>query len=214
MKYIITSFLALFILFGQQVSAQDAVKGKEILAKLSKKYKAMKSIKAGFKYTIEMPRDKFKEETNGIIYLNGSKFRLEMAEQNIICDGSKMWTHLPDDNSVQITKYDPKALGINPAEIFTMYEKGFLSAYMGDEGTNQLIELTPTDKTKPMFKIKLFIDKVKNQITKSKVYEKNGNIYTYDILNFSANPNLASNTFEFDKSKYPKIIVTDLTTKK
>lgn len=214
MKQLLLGFLTIVFLSGNisETNAQDLNKGKELLAKVSKNYRGMKAMKADFKYTVEMPRDKFKEESKGIIYLKGSKFRLEMAEQNVICDGTTLWTHLPEDNSVQITHYDPTALGVNPSEIFTMYEKGYISAYMGVENGYHLVELTPSDKKKSVFKIKLFIDKAKNLVSKSKTYEKNGNIYTYEIISFNPNPsNAVDNFFSFDKSKYPKIIVTDLT---
>ena len=206
----IFSFIFLSFVLIQLSYTQDLKKGKEILTKVSKKYAGFKSIKADFKYMIEIPQEKFKDMQTGTAFLKGSKFKLEMKEQNIMCDGKKVYTYLKDDNSVQITNYDPKILGFNPSEIFTMHDKNYTAAYLGMEGIYQLIELTPIDKKKSVFKIKMYLDK-NNNIVKSKAFEKNGNIYTYEVSNFNGSANLLDAVFTFDKAQYPKVIVNDLT---
>lgn len=55
-----------------------------------------------------------------------------MDGQEIYCDGKTMWTYLKDANEVQISNYNPKSSDINPSEIFTVYEKGFLSKFIGE----------------------------------------------------------------------------------
>jgi outer membrane lipoprotein-sorting protein len=208
--------MVLLMVYGATagVQAQDVAKAKEILNKVSAKYKGYKTVKADFKYTLEIQAQKFKEEQKGTLYLKGGKFRLDMGNQTVISDGKTMWTYLKESNEVQINNFDSKALGINPAEIFTMYEKGFLYAYMGDQTVNgkscYAIELTPTDKKQTYFKIKMYVDKKTNNIVQSKIMEKNGNIYTYDITTFTPNVELAETFFTFDKTKYPKVSVVDL----
>ena len=210
MKNII--LVVLLVVMGVfSVEAQNTAKAKEVLGKVSQKYKSYKAIKADFKFTLEIQAEKYKEEQKGIFYLDKEKFKLDMAEQTVICDGKKIWTYLKDANEVQVNHYDPKAMDISPTEIFTMYEKGFMYAYTGEENGQHLLELTPTDKKQSYFKVKLFVDKAKNIINRSMIYEKNGNIYTYDILNFTPNVDLPANFFEFDKSKHPRVTVTDLT---
>jgi outer membrane lipoprotein-sorting protein len=198
--------------------AQNAAKAKELLNKVSAKYKSYKTVKADFKYILEIQAEKFKEEQKGTLYLKKDKFRLEMTDQTVICDSKNLWTYMKDVNEVQINNYTPATMDINPAEIFTMYEKGFLYAYTGEETINKkpvhVIELTPTDKKQSFFKVKLFIDKATNSITQSKIFEKNGNIYTFEIMNFTPNPAVEDNFFTFDTSKMPKSSVVDLRKKK
>ncbi|RYD73049.1 MAG: outer membrane lipoprotein carrier protein LolA [Sphingobacteriales bacterium] len=213
-------FLVAFLVVfgGASVQAQNAAKAKEILSKASSKYKSYKAVKADFKYILEIQAEKFKEEQKGTLYLKKQKFRLEMADQTVICDSKTLWTYMKDVNEVQINNYSPQTMDINPAEIFTMYEKGYLYAYMGEETINKktvhVVELTPTDKKQSFFKVKLFIDKVTNSIAQSKVFEKNGNIYTFEILNFTPNPPAEDNLFTFDTTKMPKQNVVDLRKKK
>jgi outer membrane lipoprotein carrier protein len=219
MKRIITAFFALLVISAGAQAQNNTAKAKEILDKVGAKYKGYSTLKADFKYTLEIQSEKFKEEQKGTLYLKKAKFRLEMPDQVVICDNKSIWTYLKDANEVQINDYDAKAMDVNPSEIFTMYEKGYLYTYSGEETINKkvyhLIELTPTDKKQNVFKVKLYVDKANNTLFRSKLFEKSGNIYTYEIL--SQEPNLKLDDavyFSFDKTKYPKVTVVDLRTGK
>ena len=50
---------------------------------------------------------------------------------------------------------------------------------------------------------------IKNIIS-TKVFEKNGNRYSYSITSLVPNSNLEDNLFIFDASKYPGVEVIDL----
>ena len=150
----------------------------QILNKLSKTYKTYKSIKASFSISIKNTQSNTSVKQSGTLYQKGKKFRVNMSGQEIYCDGKTIWTYLKDANEVQISKFDSKTMDINPSEIFTIYEKGFIHKYAGQvsNGTQTLdvIELTPTDKNKPYFKVKLGIDKLANKVKEMSVHSKNG----------------------------------------
>lgn len=212
MKRVIVLALTLFISFS--LNAQGDKKAKEILSGVSAKYRSYKSMQAEFSYTLENPTAKIKETQSGSIILAGPKYRLLIAGQEVICDGKTIWTYMKEAKEVQVNDVDPSAEGIKPSEIFTMYEKGFLYKFVDEKTVGgkviQNLELTPTDKSKQFFKIKLSIDKKSKQIIKSVIFEKSGNKYTYAIKSF--NPNIAVNagTFSFDSKKYPGVEVVDL----
>ena len=157
----------------------------QILDKVSKNYRSYKTIKASFKIKIFNKQEKSSQSEKGTLFVKGKKFRVEMDGQEIYCDGKTMWTYLKDANEVQISNYNPKSSDINPSEIFTVYEKGFLSKFIGEgkKGTviTEQIELTPTDKKKPFFKVKLTIDKVAKKILDMTVMNKNGVESLYEI---------------------------------
>lgn len=212
MRRILLVAIAMFLVTG--VYAQGDKKAKDILSAVSSKYKSYKSMRAEFSYTLENPQAKIKETQSGNIVLSGAKYRLGIAGQEIICDGKTIWTYMKEAKEVQVNDVDPTAEGIKPSEIFTMYEKGFLYKFV-DEKTvagkvQQNIELTPTDKTKQFFKIKLTIDKSSKQIIKSLIFDKNGNRYTYAIKSFTPNFAVNASTFSFDAKKYPGVEVVDL----
>lgn len=204
----------LSLLIASTAFAQVDKKAKDILSGVSAKYKSMKSMKIDFSYTLENPTAKIKETQSGSILLSGAKYRLNIAGQEVISDGKTSWTYMKQAKEVQVNTIDPDAEGIKPNEIFTMYEKGFLYRFV-DEKTvagkvQQNIELTPTDKSKEFFKVKLTIDKASKQIVKSIIFDKNGNRYTYAVKAFAANPSITADSFNFDPKKHPGVEVVDL----
>lgn len=194
--------------------AQKDKKAEKLLGTISNRYKKFKTNKADFTYTIESKVNKSQEKQKGTIFIKGNKFRLDIAGQVIICDNESVWTYSKEVNEVQINKYNPKQATIRLDDIFTMYDKGFL--YKMDEekkeGNKELaiVELTPKDKKKNFFKIKLTIDKTNQSIIKSVVYDKSGNIHTYIITNQVPNIKMEDGFFTFDPKKYPKVEVIDL----
>jgi len=191
-----------------------AGQAKVLLDGVSKKYKSFKTIKANFKLSIDNAANKIKEEKKGILTLKANKFKVELDNQEIICDGKTVWTFAKDANEVQVNNYEANSSGISPASIFTMYEKGFLyqmGEVVKEAGKDiQVIDLTPTDKSKNYFKIKLFIDKANQSIVRSKIFDKNGNIYTYSVLQFVSNTNYDDATFSFDVKKHPGVEINDI----
>ena len=217
MKKILT-LLSIFSLvianpFNSVSETQDN-KSNEILNKLSKTYKTYKSVKASFTVTIFNKKSNTKVRQTGQLYQKGKKFRVNMSGQEIYCDGKTIWTYIDGANEVQVSKFDAKSMDINPSEIFTIYEKGFVHKYGGQKvvGTKTLdiIELIPTDKSKGYFKVKLGIDKLANKVKEMVVYSKNGLETTYDINKLDANVPINDSYFKFNTKDKPGVIVIDL----
>ncbi len=196
------------------VSETQDNKSNEILNKLSKTYKTYKSVKASFTVTIYNKKSNTKVRQTGQLYQKGKKFRVNMSGQEIYCDGKTIWTYIDGANEVQVSKFDAKSMDINPSEIFTIYEKGFVHKYGGQKvvGTKTLdiVELIPTDKSKGYFKVKLGIDKLANKVKEMVVYSKNGLETTYDINKLDANVPINDSYFKFNTKDKPGVIVIDL----
>ncbi|MFA6260735.1 MAG: outer membrane lipoprotein carrier protein LolA [Bacteroidia bacterium] len=215
MKKLVNIFLLATIPFS--LLAQPAPKDKaadKLLNTISARYKKFKSIKADFTYHIESKADNGQEKQRGVIFIKNNKFKLDIAGQIIICDNANIWTYSKEVNEVQISTYNPKQATIRLEDIFTMYDKGFLYKIVEekkDAGKELVVvELTPKDKKKSFFKIKLTIDKTNQTILKSVVYDKNGTTHTYTITNQYPNVKLEDKFFSFDPKKYPGIEVIDL----
>ncbi|OYU97071.1 MAG: gliding motility protein [Bacteroidetes bacterium B1(2017)] len=199
------------ILSAQNAKQNDAEK---LMERVSKRYKAFKSIKADFVYTIENKQQKSQEKQKGNILVKGNKFRLDIANQLIICDNKTIWTYSREVNEVQINNYSPKEGAIRLDDIFTMYGKGFIykTAETRKEGAKDIvvIELTPKDKKKKFFKIKVTVDKTNQTILNSQIFEKNGTIHNYSVTNQFPNLKFDDNQFTFDAKKYPGVEIIDL----
>ncbi|GDX52554.1 hypothetical protein LBMAG27_16010 [Bacteroidota bacterium] len=185
-----------------------------ILNGVSAKYKAYNSVKATFNMKTEGSNNKVTDIQTGTVYVKGNKYKLELANQEIFCDNIKIWTFLKDVNEVQVNNYEPDPDAITPTQIFTIYEKNFLCGYIEEQTINgkiyQIIEMTPNDKAKPYFKVRLMIDKFEKTIFSAKVFDKNGSHYTYEIIKFTPNPALIDTYFTFNTKDHPGVEVVDL----
>ena len=197
--------------------AQSEVKAKAILLGVSNKYKSYDVIKTDFSYTLENPQAKIKETQSGTLFVKSksNKYKIILKGQELISDGKNQWTYLKADKEVQISEVDNNAEGLNPAKIFTIYEKGFKSLYINDTKASNgrmvhNIDLTPTDSKRTFFKVRLQIDKLNKQISNAVIFDKNGNKYTYSIKTFTPNIKVPESTFAFDAKKYPGVEVVDL----
>jgi outer membrane lipoprotein carrier protein len=204
--------LFLFNIGNAQVAKQN--EAEKLIERISKRYKAFKTIKADFVYTIENKQQKSVEKQKGNILVKGNKFRLDIANQLIICDNKTIWTYSREVNEVQINNYTPKEGAIRMDDIFTMYGKGFIYKTLETkkEGNKEIVmmELTPKDKKKKFFKIKLTVDKTNQTILNSQVFEKTGTIHNYSVTNQVPNIKFEDNQFVFDVKKYPGVEVIDL----
>lgn len=196
--------------------AQSETKAKSILAEVSNKYKNYDVIKTDFSYTLENPQAKIKETQTGTLYVKSkaNKYKIILKGQELISDGKNQWTYLKADKEVQLSEVDNSSEALNPARIFTIYEKGFKSLYTNDTKVNgrlvHNIDLTPTDAKRSFFKVRLQIDKLSKQISNAVIFDKNGNRYTYTIKTFTPNVKVPESTFAFDAKQYPGVEVVDL----
>jgi len=210
--------LSLLVLTGVSytIYAQTDEKAKVILAEVSKRYRSYTTVKTDFTFTLDNKQSKVKETQQGTLYVKASanKYKVTMTDQDMISDGKSQWTYLKKDKEVQVSNVDNSSESLNPAQIFTIYEKGFKYLYTGETKagakTYQMIDLSPTDTNKSFFKIRLSIDKVAKRIASVLIFDKNGNRYTYTIKTFVPNVKVPETTFTFDAKKYPGVEVVDL----
>ncbi len=190
-------------------------KAKAILDGVSKKFSQLKSVVANFILKVEGANNSVTDSKKGTVYLKGAKYKVNLDGQEIISDNKTSWTYAKDANEVTINNVDASSSALSPAKLFTnFYDKDYLYRLEGETTEKgkvlQNIEMTPTDKSKNVFKVIVSIDKKGQNISKMKVFEKNGNHYTYEITSFTPNTNVSDATFSFDPKKYPGVEVVDL----
>jgi outer membrane lipoprotein carrier protein len=217
----ISSVLLLLIMGVAIVSAQPKGMGKndpdakKILDAVSAKFKTFKSVQAKFSLKIENSSGKALGTKTGTVSMKGIKYYVSVTGEEIFCDGTDVYTFDKSSNEVTITKLDPTANTLTPQKIFTdFYDKDFLYK-LNDETTVagktiQEIELTPTDKTKPFFKVLVYVDKAAKTLSSTKIFQKNGDRYTYSVTNMKTNAGIDDTQFTFDTKKYPGVEVVDL----
>jgi len=196
------------------VAAQSDTKAKTILESVSKKINGLKSLKANFALYLMSANGKTNQSKKGTFFMKGTKYRVALGDQEIICDNKTVWTYVKAANEVQVSNYNPNEQTISPTKLFTnFYDKEYNYKYMGSKKFNgkavEMIELVPVNKGKQFSKVELAVDK-SNTIVGGNVYEKNGNQYRYEVSGFSPNANVTDASFTFDTKKYPGVEVVDL----
>ncbi len=150
--------LVLFILslLTTYTFAQKDESAKAILNKVSEKYRTYNVVKTDFVFTLDNKQAGVKDTQTGTliaksksnkfkvtIFSPGSSVKTEIA-QEIISDGKTQWTYLKKDNEVQVSNMDNSGEGLNPAQVFTIYEHGYKYIYNGENKTGGKIYQKPT----------------------------------------------------------------------
>lgn len=208
-------YALLLLCLTTAVHAQNDPKAKVILDNVSKKVKALKSLKANFSITISGAKGSKPQTKKGTVNMKGDKYYINLSGQEIYCDTKTIWTYMKESNEVQITSFDPNENSFTPSKLFTnFYDKEYTYKYMGEQTVGgkkvDVINLTPTNKSKQYSKVELMIDKANSVVAGGKMYEKNGNVYSYTVSGYTPNPALVDNMFVFNAKKYPKVEVVDL----
>ncbi|MBL0057290.1 MAG: outer membrane lipoprotein carrier protein LolA [Chitinophagaceae bacterium] len=210
--------LAVLLLFASTVSAQPPKgmgnsdpEAKKVLDAVSAKFKTFKSVQSKFSLKIENAANKVLGNKSGMVYMKGTKYRISITGQEIFCDGSNVWTLDKAAKEVTISKLDPTNNTITPQKLFTnFYDKDFLYKLNGEVKGIQEIELTPIDKSKLFHKVLVFVSKATKTISSTKIFEKNGDRYTYSVSGMNTSSVIADNMFVFDIKNYPGVNVEDL----
>lgn len=213
MKKILLALL--WMTLSMNLMAQGDPKAKAILDNVSKKVKALKSLKANFTITITGAKNAKPQTKKGNVYMKGDKYYVSLSGQEIYCDTKTIWTFMKESNEVQISSFDPNENSFTPSKLFTnFYDKEYTYKYVGEQTVGgkkvDVINLTPTNKSKQYSKVELMIDKAQSVVAGGKMYEKNGNVYQYTVSGYTPNPALTDNMFTFDTKKHPKVEVVDL----
>ncbi len=210
-KSLITLIL---FLTGSLAFAQYDPKALEILEAMSKKYKNLTSFQANLTSSLTNETDGINEEFKGKITVKGDMFKLVLDDQEIINNGTTVWTYLPSAKEVNIDNVDPDTDEMNPSKFYIMYEKGYKYLYLEDQTDGgvlcEVIDLVPEKKDAQYFKIRMNIAKKEKNIQSWTMFDKSGNRYKYSISKFEPNVKVDDNFFSFDPKKFPGVEVIDL----
>jgi len=213
MKRILSVVFVFFI--GLSIQAQDAKKAKDLLDQVSAKVKSYNNIVIDFKYSLNNPKEKIKQESNGNVALQGNLYHLNFMGVTKIFDGKKVYTIVPEDEEITVENFDPEVdKAITPNKILTFFNTGY--KYAWDELQNvkgrkiQHIKLTPNNPKDSRKEIIIGIDTQTKNIYNVVEIGKNGSKSTLTVNSFKTNQPFSKNHFTFTKSKYPNYFINKL----
>ena len=209
MKFIQTILIASLIAITGSVHAQDA-KAKAILDKVSNNTRQYATVTSDFSFTLEDKAADVKQTQEGTLKMKGKKYYIKLGDNEIYSDGETRWTYNTDMNEVYIDFAESGEGALNPAEIYTVWETGFKQYYekeMTEGGrTLDVIKLVPSDaRDKTFHTVKVYIDRLKEEVTKIEILGKQGDNYTYKVKTFKTDAAYGNDTFVFNKTAHPGV---------
>jgi len=209
------SILMIAILSVFSVNAQDGTKAKTLLNEVSTKVKSYDNMVIDFKYSLENSAENMSQETRGDVSINGDKYVLNLMGTTQIFDGQKIYTIIPEDQEINISKYVAEEdNNITPSKMLTFYQEGY--TYKWDitqdiKGRKiQYIKLTPIDSNADVKNILLGIDSQTKHIYNLIQTQDNGTKITITIKSFKTNQPLAKNLFSFNEDRYKDFYINRL----
>lgn len=184
----------------------------EILDAVHKKYNSLEAMQLEFKLTIE---GEMASEQQGKMYLKGEQYRMELADQDVICNGNTVWFHLKENKEVQINNPNPDGEDfLSPAKMLNVYSENMVGRKLEDvnEGGKTLhkIEVKPREPHEEITKLRVTIDKTSKELMEVIVFTRFGDRYIFEFSELVENPKLSNTLFSFDPTQYPDIHVEDL----
>jgi outer membrane lipoprotein carrier protein len=196
------------------LNAQQDPDARKILERVALKVNAMSSMKISYSFIYEDLKTNQKNEDKGEIYIKGEKYKIAMATSDIYYDGKNMWTFLKEAKEVNVIKADYNENDVtNPKNLFTLYDKDYKYAYLGEETLHgvlmEKIDLYPNSLDVAYSRIRLYVSKT-DELKRAKVFYKNGSSFTFIIKEIIAGQPYNDSFFKFNEAENPDVEVIDM----
>ncbi|WP_320814195.1 outer membrane lipoprotein carrier protein LolA [Flavobacterium sp.] len=206
-------FFLLAISFSAQ--AQNSAKAKSLLDDVSAQIKTYDNIVIDFKYSLNNPKENINQESKGNVALKGNLYNLNFMGVTKIFDGKKVYTIVPEDEEITISKFDDSDdNAVTPSKMLTFFTSGY--KYSWDILQNvkgrkiQYVKLIPISSKDQRKEILIGIDVQTKNIYNLIETGKNGTKTTLTVNSFKTNQPLSKNHFTFTQSKYPNYYINRL----
>lgn len=204
-----------FLLGLSTLQAQNSQKAKALLDDVSKKVKSYDNIVIDFKYSLNNQKENINQESKGNVTLKGNLYNLNFMGVSKIFDGKKIYTIVPEDEEISISKYDEDDKdAITPNKMLTFFNSGYKYSWnilQNVKGRKiQYVKLIPISSRDKRKEILIGVDVQTKNIYNLIEIGKNGTRTTLTVNSFKTNQPLSKNHFTFTESKYPDYYINRL----
>jgi len=204
-------FISIF--FINTIASAQKKDAEVILKELSEKTNSFENIKVSFAYKMINKDAGINETTNGTLLVSGNKYHLNIAGQEIISDGTTIWTYLADSEEVQVNEVSEED-GFSPNKLLSSYNEEYDAKKEKDFEKNGTVfyklKLKPKNEESNFNYVVLIINADKMQLTSFIMHDFDDNVFSYEIKQFIANGDIPSSSFIFDTKKFPNVEVIDM----
>ena len=195
--------------------AQSSTESKAILDKASQLFEQSEGVKLSFTLSPDDPNGGTFEPQEGIAFVKGNKFKLDMPYSTIWFDGTTQWVLLNDANEVNISKPAPQELiSISPLGLLNIYKTDYVlkkpiqKTFNGKATTE--IEMTPTNKSQDFKSLTIALDNKTNSVVMVRFTTRDGNKNKLTISTYNSNNKFTNDLFQFNKNNHPGVEIIDL----
>ena len=187
------------------IMAQSA---EDFLNKVIEKNKSYNDISIIFNYRYGNNED-VSEKMKGFAYMKGEAYLLKMDGQEMISDGTTLWTYLIDEQEVMISEVSEDNNN-SPLGIINSFS-GNVNVSFEHCSNADLTHLFIKGKEETTFKsISLYVKNEDLKIHEIDINNLDGSYLIYRIEGFHTNQDLPDRMFTFDEKLHPDVEVIDM----
>lgn len=174
------------------------------------KLKSYNNIEITFDYNMINTEAGIFETMEGAGVLQGDAYVLHILGQDIICDGTTIWTYNADAEEVMISDVDNADGGGSPLSIINSYYDNISAKVVDEAGIIKKIEVKPLFSDENIEKLIVTLNTNNLEIKDLHVFDKNKNEFVYVITKFVTNQKLPADFFTFKEADYPDAEIIDM----
>ena len=206
MKYLNILFAGVLSLSGYGQTSKEA---RALLEEVKTKTLAFDNQKITFTNVLEVPNSdpakaSTKRSMEGVIFLKGNSYRLEMNEVIYLYDTKKLYVIDVDSEEIDITSVDDET-PLSPTSILNEFDKGYSLKLEGNKeigGKNiQYVRLKPTGAS-DVLDVLIGINTETKTIYSYQMLGMNKVVTLLTITDYQTNLSLPDNTFVFNKNDW------------
>ena len=174
------------------------------------KLKSYNNIEIAFDYNMINTEAGIFETMEGSGVLQGDAYVLHILGQDIICDGTTIWTYNADAEEVMISDVDNADGGGSPLSIINSYYDNISAKVVDEAGIIKKIEVKPLFSDENIEKLLVTLNTNTLEIKDLHIFDKNKNEFVYVITKFVTNQKLPAGFFTFKEADYPDAEIIDM----
>ena len=203
-KNIITCLCLLFI--TQALTAQNNAEA--LVQILVEQLRTHKNLEMQFNYQISPDGKNFGESQKGVAWLQGEAYKIEMAEQQTISDGTTIWSYLIEEEEVMVSNA-AEGEDNTPLKLLTSLDQNYAATLtkIDDKGVATIELANPKGQYK---RVTLKTNTKTTEIKSFDIYLEDGSKVIFTVEEMKFDQNLADKFFTFDEKTHPNVDVIDM----
>ena len=197
----------LLLLFATQVvSAQNNADA--LIRVLVDQIKSHDNVEMIFNYQLSPDGKTLGDSQKGHAWLQGEAYKIEMAEQQTISDGTSIWTYLVDEEEVMVSNAT-EGTDNTPLKLLTSLDENY-AATVSKMDNNGLCIVELANPKGQYKRITLKINTKTTEIKSADIYADDGSKMVITVEEVKFDQKLDDKFFTFDEKAHPKVDIIDM----